>query len=112
MNAAKVTLTSTILAAAVGLALGLAAAPAVADKPDCELDPNHHGCGGEDPDRDNSGRGKDVPLIVTLDDMGVDNLVSDDFGSEPAPYSDDERGVSAFAGGQLPPRIQVGAFDP
>ena len=34
MNAAKFTLTSTILAAALGLALGLATAPAMADKPD------------------------------------------------------------------------------
>ena len=33
MNAAKFTLTSTILAATLGLALGLAAAPAMADKP-------------------------------------------------------------------------------
>ncbi len=33
MNAAKVTLTSTILAAALGLALGLAAVPAMADQP-------------------------------------------------------------------------------
>ncbi len=33
MNAAKVTLTLTILAAALGLALGLAATPAMADKP-------------------------------------------------------------------------------
>ena len=55
------------------------------------------------PDQDNSGRGKDVPLIVTLDDMGGDNLVSDG-----GAYRDDERGVSAVAGGQLPPRIQVG----
>ncbi len=102
MNAAKFTLTSTILAAALGLALGLAAAPAMADQPNnC---PDHpHGCGGEDPDRDNSGRGKDVPLIVTLDDVITDNLMSDG-----GAYSDDERGVSAFAGGQLPPRIQVG----
>ncbi len=50
MNTVKITLTSTVLAAALGLALGLATAPAMADKPDCELDPNHHGCGGEDPD--------------------------------------------------------------
>ena len=34
MRTAKVTLTSTILAAALGLALGLAAAPAMADQPD------------------------------------------------------------------------------
>ncbi len=47
MNAAKVTLTSTILAAALGLALGLATAPAMADPPN----PDHnHGGGGGDPD--------------------------------------------------------------
>ncbi len=43
MNAAKVTLTSTILAAALGLALGLAAAPAMADPPDPETGHNHGG---------------------------------------------------------------------
>ncbi len=48
MNAAKMTLTSTILAAALGLALGLAAAPAMADKPVC---PGHdHGCGTDSED--------------------------------------------------------------
>ncbi len=55
------------------------------------------------PDRDNSGRGNDVPLIVTLDNMPGDNLVSDG-----GTCRDDERGVSASAGGQLPPRILVG----
>ena len=48
MNAAKFTLTSTILAAAFSLALGLAAAPAMADMPVC---PGHdHGCGGDEPE--------------------------------------------------------------
>ncbi len=46
MNTAKVTLTSTILAAALGLALGLAAAPAMADKPIGGV----HGPHGDDED--------------------------------------------------------------
>ncbi len=46
MNAAKVTLTSTILAAALGLALGLAAAPVMADQPVEGV----HGHGGDNGD--------------------------------------------------------------
>ena len=46
MRTAKVTLTSTILAAALGLALGLAAAPAMADKPVEGV----HGHGGDNGD--------------------------------------------------------------
>jgi len=48
MNATKFTLTSTILAAAMGLAMGLGAAPALADPPDSEgCHPSEHKpCGG------------------------------------------------------------------
>ena len=55
MNTAKMTLTSTILAAALGLALGLAVAPAMAGPPDaqgCHPDHKVEECpvsGGEDP---------------------------------------------------------------
>ena len=48
MNAAKMTLTSTILAAALGLALGLAAAPAMADPPGAGGHNHGGGSGGED----------------------------------------------------------------
>ncbi len=56
MNAAKVTLTSTVVAAALGLALGLSAVPALAGPPDlqgCHPDHKDEECpvngGGEDP---------------------------------------------------------------
>ncbi len=58
MNAAKVTLTSTVVAAALGLALGLSAVPALAGPPDAQgCHPNHKdeecpvngGGDGEDP---------------------------------------------------------------
>ncbi len=62
MNTAKVTLTSTILAAALGLALGLAAAPAMADKPDEE---GMHGNHGDD------GGGEVTLFTVVLDSLEV-----------------------------------------
>ncbi len=46
MNAAKVTLTSTILAAALGLAFGLMNTPAQAHTTACETKPDHKHCGG------------------------------------------------------------------
>ncbi len=47
MNAAKVTLTSTILAATLGLALGLMSAPAAAHDCSRHGDPNHKHCDSE-----------------------------------------------------------------
>ncbi len=63
MNAAKVTLTSTILAAALGLALGLAAAPAMADQPDPVTGHNHGGGAISD---------NDPPWAVELFDLEVE----------------------------------------
>ena len=60
MNAANIKLASTVVAAALGLALGLAAAPAMADPP-VEGEDHNHG-GGSD--------GEDTTLFtVTLDSL-------------------------------------------
>ena len=77
MNAAKVTLTSTILAAALGLALGLAAAPAMADKPVEGV----HGHGGDNGDE------LATPLDVILNDVSGPEEDVDCTGTTSAPLS-------------------------
>ncbi len=69
MNAAKMSLMSTILAAALGLALGLAAAPAMADQPIEGV----HGHGGDNGDE------LATPLDVIVDKLSVlvDGMVFD-----------------------------------
>ncbi len=90
MNAAKMTLTSPILAAAFGLALGLAATPAQAhhckgahDFPECTS--GGGGAGG-------GGGGGTTPIFADI--SGLD-LVADEVDST---YSDSERDIKAKAG--------------
>ena len=64
MNAAKMTLTSTVLAAALGLALGLMAAPAGADCPHND-NPNHKHCGGGGKPPKDSGPASPVIAFTT-----------------------------------------------
>ena len=84
MNAAKMTLTATVVAAALGLALGLMAAPAGAHH---KLGHNKGGDGGK-PNSESSG--KVFPVKVTFDDMGGDSIQSDG-----GPYIDGVDGVRA-----------------
>ena len=72
---------------------------------DGKIDGEDEDCfGSAKPDRDNTGRGKDLPLIAILDpDSAGNNLQNDDGG----PYVHGEKHVKALAGDPLPPRIRV-----
>ena len=70
MNAAKMTLVSTVVAVALGLGLGLMSTPAAA-KPNCDDPP----CGGGKPDSESSG--KVFPVKVTFDNDWFDSIKSD-----------------------------------
>ncbi len=93
MNAAKLTLTATVLTAAMGLALGLMAAPALADKPTDGCHVAHEDCPPAGGDETTSG-GKHSALIFTLTDTA--NLENDEGGD----YVHNEGHVKALAGGQ------------
>ena len=97
MKTAKLTLISTV-AAALGLAVALGAAPAAAfhckgahDFPDCEPG------GGGGGDGDKSGKG--LKLVVTIDTL-EDNILTPDGN---AVYVDKEGGVTAATGGETQP---------
>ena len=103
MNAAKMTLTSTILAV-LGLALGLSAAPALADPPNpegCHVE--HKDCPPGGGDETTSG-GKHSALIFTLTNTvslltNTVSLMND--GDDQ--YVHNEGHVKALAGGQVQP---------
>lgn len=71
--------TKTLVLAALGLALGLAAAPALANPPDANDCHDHKPCGGTG---DNGGGGVGpMPVTVTFDDLAGDRLMSDGHGA-------------------------------
>ncbi len=100
MNAAKVTLTATVLAAALGLALGLRAAPAQAGV-DCD-DPKffeHKQCGDIGGDGAGGGlSGKGSRIVWTI--IAGTDLVPDGVGSV---YFHGDGGVRTRVGGQTQP---------
>ena len=94
MKTAKVTLTSAILAAALGLALGLMSAPG--DSYACHSGGTKHNseepCSGNGGGNSNSdSNGKVFPVKVTFDDFENDSIKSDDEG----PYVDGVDGIGA-----------------
>ena len=92
MNAAKMTLISTILAAALGLALGLMSAPAAqADPADQKGCHTHKSCSAGD--GDTTPGNESIPLVFTLTD--TDNLMNDNDDL----YVHKEGKVRALAGG-------------
>ncbi|MCH8113041.1 MAG: hypothetical protein IH905_13990 [Proteobacteria bacterium] len=107
MNAAKVTLTATVLAAAFGLALGLSAAPAQAGV-DCE-DPKffeHKQCGDTGGDGAGGGLSGKASTIVWTITAGT-SLVDDDFDGTldgfDSSYFHGDGGVRTRVGGQTQP---------
>lgn len=74
--------TKTMMVAALGLVLGFAAAPALANPPDPNGCHDHRSCGGEDDD--GGGGVGPTPVTVTFDDLAGDRVVSDGQG----PYID------------------------
>ena len=94
MNAAKMTLVSTVVAAALGLALGLMSAPAAqadpANEKGCHL---HKTCSAGD--GDTTPGNESIPLVFTL--ANTVHLENDDGGN----YVHKEGKVRALAGGLL-----------
>ncbi len=85
MNTAKMTLTATVLAAALGLALGPMSAPAGAHDCSRHNDQNHKHCGG-------GGLPNEIPMTAEFrDDLPSDGITSDDG----EPYVDGMDGVRA-----------------
>ena len=80
------------------------------DDDDGKIDGEDEDCfGAFKPDQDNSGRGKDLPLIAILDPHSWGNdLQHDDPGNDIGqPYVHGQMHVKALAGDPLPPRIMV-----
>lgn len=92
------TLISTVVAAALGLVLGLMSAPAAlanpADENGCH---SHKSCSAGD--GDTTPGNKSIPLVFTLADTVPANLMNDDRGD----YIHKEGHVSALAGGAFWP---------
>ena len=88
--------TKLLLLTALGLALGLAAAPALANPPDANDCHDHKSCGGTGDD--GGGGVGPMPVTVSFDDLAGDRLMSDGQG----PYIDQvdfvDTGISGGGG--------------
>ena len=95
MNTAKMTLDSTVLVAAFGLALGLMGAPATAHDCTRHNDPSHKHCdtGGGGGGAGGGGGGGTTPIVADI--VSGSALDPDLVGSM---YSDSERDIKANAG--------------
>ena len=104
MNRANITLTSTVVAAALGLALGLSAPPAEANHdctPGTKFEDHPHCTGGGASGGGESGKAQ--ALVVTLDSLGtptsITSIVDDGLGD----YFNKDGGVTTRVGGESQP---------